>query len=235
MKRELQNRINMLTSVSGVLTKHNATWNGHEAFAEGTTEFNGLLLNVGEQSLVIVNSTGASEAKKLAVETLNIAVGEIMGAVASYANDVANAELAVKVAYAESEVTKGVTSDVVARCQNIHTVATQNLATLGRYGVTADKLTALQARIAAYDNLKVAPRENFISRRTARGLQEQHVRAATAILRDKLDRLIVQFKTANPAFYEEYYVARVVVDSRGGNSNTDVQPTPTPIPAPIPA
>jgi hypothetical protein len=75
-----------------------------------------------------------------------------------------------------------------------------------------------------------------IIRRAANELQEQLVRSATTTLRDKLDRLVVQFKEANPTFYEEYYAARVIVDSRGGNSsNTDVQPTPlvTPTPTPV--
>lgn len=49
----------------------------------------------------------------------------------------------------------------------------------------------------------------------------------------KLDRLVVQFKEANPTFYEEYFAARVVVDARGGHpDNTDVQPTPMVMPTP---
>ena len=239
MKKLTQNRVNMLTSVSGVLTKHNATWNGHVAFAEGVTEFTDTFPEIEEQTQLILGSAGASEAKQMAVSSLNIAVSEILGAVASYANDIADAELAAKVSYSKSEVTKGKTADVVARCKNIHATATENLADLGKYGVTSAKLTALKKKIDAFDKLKVAPRDNIITRRAANELQDQHVRSATAILRDKLDRLVVQFKDANPTLYEEYYAARAVVDTRGGNSgNTDVQPTPvtpTPTPAPVPA
>lgn len=62
------------------------------------------------------------------------------------------------------------------------------------------------------------------------------LRDANTILRDKLDRLVVQFKAANPNFYQEYYATRVVVDARGGNSlNADVQPVnPSPAPPPTP-
>jgi len=224
--------------MSAVLTKHNNTWKDHEAFAEGVTEFSDLLPEIEEQTQLILGTAGASQAKKLAVAALNSAAWEIIGAVASYADDIADAELAAKVNYAESEITKGKTSDVVARCKNIHAAATEHLTALGKYGVTTAKLTAFKKKIDAYDKLKVAPRDNVITRRAAGGLQEQFVRSATAILRDKLDRLVVQFKAANPAFYEEYYAARVVVDSRGGNAgNIDVQPTPivTPAPAPVPA
>ena len=77
---------------------------------------------------------------------------------------------------------------------------------------------------------------SVITRRADGVLHEQLVRSAVAILRDKLDRLVVQFKEANPSFYEEYYAARSVVDTRGGRSdNTDVQPAPlvTPTPTPV--
>lgn len=227
----------MLTSVSGVIAKHNGTWKDHGAFAEGVTEFTDTFPDIEEQTQTILGSTGAGEAKKMAVEVLNIAVCEIMGAVVSYAGDITDAELAAKASFSETEVTKGKTSDVVARCRNIHAAATENLTALAKYGVTAAKLTALKKKIDAFDKLKVAPRDGVITRRAAGDLQEQLVRSAVAILRNKLDRLVVQFKEANPTFYEEYYAARVIVDSRGGNSsNTDVQPTPlvTPTPAPTP-
>jgi hypothetical protein len=232
MKKTTQNRVNMLTSVSGVLANHNETWKDHGAFAEGVDELTAAFPNIEEQTQLVLGSAGASEAKKLAVAALNAAVCEVMGAVASYATDQADAELRAKVAYAQSEVTKGKTGDVVARCKNIHAAATENLTALGKYGVTAAKLTALKKKIDAFDKLKVAPRDGVITRRAAGELQEQLVRSAVAILRDKLDRLVVQFKEANPTFYEEYFAARVVVDTRGNRSdNTDVQPKPTVTPA----
>lgn len=236
MKKTTNNRVNMLTSVSRVLTQHQTTWQDHEAFAEGVTAFLNFLPDIEEQSQIILGTVGAASAKKLAARALNTAAVEIMGAVASYAEDNAEAGLGARVAYSESGVTRGKTSDVVARCKNIHAAATENLAALGKYGVTADKLTTFNGRISAFDRLKVAPRDNVVTRRAAGEFQEQLLRDANTILRDKLDRLVVQFKAADPTFYEAYYAARVVVDARGGSSlHTDVQPgNPSPAPAPAP-
>lgn len=225
MKKTTHNRVNMLTSVSAVLTKHIDTWQDHEAFAEGVAAFTNILPDIEAQTQLILASAGAAAAKRLAARSLNASACEIMGAVGSYAHDIEDAELAAKVAYSASSVTKGKTSDVVARCKNIHAAATENLAALGKYGVTAAKLTTFNGRISAFDRLKVAPRDNVVTRRAAGEFQEQLLRDANTILRDKLDRLVVQFKAANPTFYEAYYAARVVVDARGGNSlNADVQP-----------
>lgn len=238
MKKLINNRVKMLTAVSSVLTKHLETWQDHVAFAEGATEITTNLGNTEELTQVILGNSGAGQAKKLAVIALNIAVCEVMGGVASYASDIADAELRAKVAYAPSAVTRGKSSEVVARCRTIHSTATENLTELAKYGITAAKLTALKKKIDAYDKLKVAPRESVITKRAAGELQDQLVRSTATILRDKLDLLVIQFKEANPTFYEEYYAARVIVDTRGGSAdNTDVQPTPvnTPLPVPTPA
>jgi len=226
----------MVTSVNGVFTKHSTTWEAHVAFAEGVADVTGKLNNVEELTQVIVGSAGASAAKKLAGIALNIAVCEVIGAVASYATDISDATLGSKVDYSQSVVTRGNPADVVARCRNIHDAATANLAALAKYGITAAKLTALEQKIAAFDTLKVAPRDSVIVRRAARAMREKLVRSAGATLRNKLDRLVVQFKAANPTFYEEYFAARVVVDLRNSHAtNTDVQATAPATPAPAPA
>ena len=226
----------MVTSVNGVFTKHSTTWQEHGAFAEGVAEVAGKLNHVEELTQVIVGSAGATAAKKLAGIALNIAACEVKGAVASYASDSGDAQLAAQVAYGNVEVTKGNPGDVVARCRNIHDAATANLAALAKYGITAAKLTALEQKIAAFDTLKVAPRDSVIVRRAARAMREKLVRSAGATLRNKLDRLVVQFKAANPTFYEEYFAARVVVDMRNSHAtNTDVQATAPATPAPAPA
>ncbi len=82
-----------------------------------------------------------------------------------------------------------------------------------------------------------------MQRSAANQLLPQLVRTAVNILNDQLDGLMVQFKTDHPNFYEEYFAARTIVDTRGAQSNTDDKnstfnkntPTPTPTPTPQPA
>ena len=66
-----------------------------------------------------------------------------------------------------------------------------------------------------------------VTQSAAAQLIPQLVRSAVSVLRDQLDGLVLQFKSAD-------YAARVVVDTRGGSSdNIDtVQPS---LPAPEPA
>ena len=115
-------------------------------------------------------------------------------------------------------MTAGKSSDVVARGRAIWSAATEVVAELGQYGITAAKLTVLKKRIDAFDSVQVAPRQNRVGTSAAGHLVTQLVRDAVGILRDQLDGLMVQFQAASPNFYEEYFAARVVVDIRGGRA-----------------
>ena len=123
-----------------------------------------------------------------------------------------------RLGYSPSEVTAGKSSDVVARCRAIWGAATEVVDDLGKYGITAAKLTVLKKRIDAFDGVKVAPRQNRVGTSAAGQLLSQLVRETVGILRDELDGLMVQFQEASPNFYEEYFAARVVVDIRGGRA-----------------
>ena len=106
------------------------------------------------------------------------------------------------------------------------------------YSITAAKLTAFKKKIDAYDSVKTSSREKIVQRSAANQLLPQLIRSAVNILNDPLDGLMVQFKSDQPNFYEEYFSARAIVSARGGQSNTDDKNsslnTPTPSPTPTP-
>ena len=66
-----------------------------------------------------------------------------------------------------------------------------------------------------FDAVKVAPRQSRVSQSAATRLIPGLVRSGAAVLREQLDGLMIQFKSANPNFYNEYFAARTVVNNRG--------------------
>lgn len=228
----------MLTTVKAVLNEHNETWQSHVAFAEGFDSLGETIASINAQAQLAQGNPGATNAKALARQALGETACEIIGGLRAYATVSGNAELAAKVKFSPSEVVSGKANEVVTRCRNIHAAADELVSSLGDYGITAAKLTAFKNRINAFETVKSAPRQSRVTQSAAAQLIPQLVRSGVAILRDQLDGLVLQFKAANPTFYEEYFAARAVVDNRGGRSdNTDVQPTPVgpPAPAPVPA
>ena len=234
MKTVVNNRINMITSVAGVLENHKDTWQDHVAFADVVTRLTEKSDQIAEQTQIAEGNSGASEAKELARQQLGLAAEEIIGAVISYASKNSLPQLAAKVGYSPSALLAGKAGAVVTRCKSIVIAASGVVADLGNYGITTAKLTAFKKKIDAFDRMKTTPREDIAERSAAKLMLGQQVRSAVAILNDELDGLMPQFKDANPNFYEAYFAARTIVDARGGQAEPDKAkvtsvPSPTPL------
>jgi hypothetical protein len=212
----------------------NDTWKDHVAFSEGVEALSDALSAIDEQNQVAQGNPGASDAKELARQVLCAIACEVIGALRAYSAVVPDPELAAKVDYTASTVTAGKASDVVARCKSIQTVATEHAADLGKYGISPAKLTKFKNAITAFDTAKSAPRQNRVTKSAAAQLLPQLVRSAVAVVRDQLDGLMVQFKDAEPNFYEEYFAARVVGASKGSRAEK-VQENTNPVPSTQPA
>jgi hypothetical protein len=215
MRRTDQNRINMITATANVIEKYKTAWQDHEAFADSVEALGEKVSQIDEQVEISQGNPGAAQLKEQVRKELCACGCEVIGAVRAYATKNEDPELLAKVNYSASDVTAGKSSDVVARLKAIWSAATEVVADLGKYGITPAKLTLLKKRIDAFDAAKVAPRQNRVKKSAAGQLLRKLVRESVNILRDELDGLMVQFQSAAPNFYQEYFAARLVVDSRG--------------------
>jgi hypothetical protein len=240
MRKEDQNRINMLTAVRGVVNAPNykETWQDRVGFGECVELLSERLASIDEQAQVAQGNFGASDVKEQARLALGISVCEMIGAVRACAAATADPELTARVAYANSRVVDGKGTEIVARCRTIWSAANDNAAALVKYGITNSKLAALKKNIDAFDAVKSAPRQGLVTKGAAVQLLPQLVRSAMSVVRDQLDGLTLQFKEANPNFYNEYFGARVIMGNRGGRTtkpaNATALPTSTTITIPTP-
>ena len=232
-----ENRLTMVTTTTGVILKYKEVWQDHVAFARGFAALEAEQETIDEQAQTAAGKSGAASAKRLALEALGKAGEEIIGAVLAYANEQALPELAAKVNYAPTDFIAGNARKIVTRANTVHAAATEVLANLADYRITAAKLTAFKKKIDAYDSVKTSPREKIVQRSAANQLLPQLIRTAVSILRDQLDGLMVQFKSDRPNFCEECFSARSIVDIRGAqitdNKNSPLNTrTHTPVPQP---
>ena len=117
----------------------------------------------------------------------------ISAAVHAYAVKTKNNTLANETDFTVSELTGERDADVIKDCQNIHDLANTNLASLGSYGVTAAKLTALQAAIDAFKAIVSKPRDNIVAGATVTQELSDEFDAADETLSEILDGLVVEF------------------------------------------
>ena len=172
-----------------------------------------LILTIHLNVKIQASPSGAAQAKKDALLALGDAVFEVAGAVLSFAEKAGNATLAARVNYSRSAITAGDTHAVVARGQDIIDAATENLASLSEHGVTAEKLDAFKLTFKTYDVLRVLPRQAKAAGAAATQQLERSFPEARRLLKNRVDRLIWQFRESAPEFYDQYQVARSIVDA----------------------
>ncbi len=131
----------------------------------------------------------------------------------AFAEDTSAAVLREKMDLSYSDLIAPRDAVVAQKCQGVYDEATTVLASLAPYGVVAADLTALQSLIDAYEAVISAPRVAITVRKGATEQIEQLVREGTTILTNRMDKLMADFKGTNPDFYQEYFDARVVVNT----------------------
>lgn len=224
-----ENKLTMYLAVIAVCDRFTALWQTLQAFADGHTEFSAHVQTI--QTLSQSQSqptTGLAQDKGQLRKTMADAAVETAGAVSAYAKKAKNNDLAAKVNVSASDMIGGRDTIAADTARNVHTAATANLASLASYGVTAAKLTALKAKIDAYAASIAKPRDARASTKTATEQMDGEFDAADAVLKDQMDNLVPQFKSANAAFVTDYQNARIIVDTGAAKAKTK---TPTPPPA----
>ena len=133
-----------------------------------------------------------------------------------------------KASFGRSELTRGADKTILNRAEEIHETATAVLASLADYGVTQAKLNALSKKIEAFRKAHPAPRQRVNAGRAATRQLSELFADLSALLRNRADRLLVQFRESAPEFYNEYQSARTLVNpptvvvAASGTSTTTV-------------
>jgi hypothetical protein len=96
--------------------------------------------------------------------------------------------------------------------QRLYGLAQQHAAELAPYGYDGEKIAEIGAAIDGYKNLIAKPMNAIAERKQkTTNLKELFARLDSALY-DKLDKLLVLFKSSNPDFYGEYRTARNFID-----------------------
>ena len=155
--------------------------------------------------------TGITEDKDLTLDNLTDSTIEIAGAVYSYAHDMGNNALMSKVNFKSTALEKMSQSEVLAVAGIVLEEALKIPAeALSNEGITAEELAAFGELIAVFKNIKSANKEAVIDRSGTTEKISELFKEASSLIKNKLDRLAVQFKRKDPDFYFKYKAARAV-------------------------
>jgi hypothetical protein len=138
-------------------------------------------------------------------------LAEVAGAVHACAVATGNVELAAKVDFGRAELTRGADKTVINRAEELHGIASAVVQSLKDYGVNQTKLDALETKIESFRKTHSAPRQRVTQSSAATSQLAKLLSEFNDLLGARLDRLMVQFKTSAPDFFNEYQSARVIV------------------------
>ncbi len=103
----------------------------------------------------------------------------------------------------------------LAKARQLAEQAQQQAAELKNYGIEEAEISALTAAIDDYQALIAKPLDAIGARKQKTTNLAQLFAGLDSTLHDRLDKLMVLFKTANADFYNEYRTARNIINTSG--------------------
>ena len=156
--------------------------------------------------------TGITVDKGNSKQTLCQMAADIAGIIFAFASVTNNNTLKQEVNFKLSKLLKTRDDSLAPRCRIIHDKGIEFLDALKDYGITAAKLAALDAAINTYLAESPKPRTAVSQRKTHQANLRQLFKDADAILKNQMDKLIVNFKADHPDFVKTYESTRIIID-----------------------
>jgi hypothetical protein len=132
----------------------------------------------------------------------------------AYASTTSNNQLKEQVSFSFWDLKRLTDEMLIPTCSNIYNALNDNIKALKTFGITANNVSDLQSAIDDYQAVLVSPR-NAITQRSAHSAVISNLfKQANDILKNQLDKMVVQFKTTAETFFVAYKKNRAIV-SRG--------------------
>ena len=223
---------NAYVAVAAVLSANESDVASVKALSDASDKLTEHNLEIDTHAKTQASTSGASEAKQDALVKMADGALEIAAAVHAYAEAEEDFELAGRVAFSRTALLKGSGATVAARCRGIVDATAEHLAALADNGVTTAKFNALKLAVKSFDGVRTLPRQSKTSRSTATKQLKRLFPKVDRLLAKRMDKLVLQFKSTKPAFYDRYKAARSIVQAGAHNGKVVELPVAT-VPVPL--
>jgi len=226
MNDRQENKLSMYLAVREVMTDNQALTAGVPAIGAATTALGAEITII--QSLAQTQkqpTQGATQSKRQLRGAMADSAVPVAGAVKALASATNNPELAAEADFTRIDFTSGRDTESASRADIVLALGTANLAALAGYGIVQATLNGLTDAIQAYRNSITRPREVITVTSAATAQLDPAFARADAILKERLDGLMEQFRLTQPAFYFAFQAAREIIDG-GGSTPPTTPPTP---------
>jgi hypothetical protein len=209
MKSNFENRLSMYEAVLTHLDDNNSIWAADTAF------------NIRNRfQFQIKPITGIARDKKTARALLAEQCILVSGIIYGYATAINNNELAQVVNIPQSVMVRLRDTELVETADNIKEAADAHLPSMTGYSLTQPMIDDLQDYRDTFHTILARPRNAISSKKTSTADIRLLFAQSDTILKGRLDKLIIAYRTPQHIFYADYFNNRIVIDARGGNSGS---------------
>jgi hypothetical protein len=213
MLKRLANKLVMYRAVQSHLDRNKSMWTSVPAMVTTINDFELLLAEIEAcRILTQENKTGITQ-QKAAQQALVIShayeLSSVLYVMAIKKND---AVLAAKVDFTETDLLKKRDNHLVSTCRNIVEFATEHLAELIAYQVTADELIVLTEEINSFAENLTTGRVSVTERKAANEKLKVVFLQVDSLLKKQLDRIVVRYRKTEPDFYTNYQSLRRIIN-----------------------
>lgn len=164
---------------------------------------------------------GATSKKQYYREELSRSALAIASIIRSYATDRNDPELKESMTYSYSELRYTGETRLNAHCNNILATARKLGTALGTYGINEDMLKSFEHLMEQYEQCRTQPRNLMAIRKDAGREVKALLRELNNLFVDKLDAMLLLFKTTHREFYGQYLAKRTIINP--GHRSTRVE------------
>jgi len=213
MKDIQENKLSMYLAVKLVCENFNATWSTLPAFADAFTEFRNKLKDF--QKVVKTQSkniTGVAKDKEQEKEEMILKALQVTSAIYAFAKTNGNEELATLAKFSPTRLRFTRDALLLEYCNHILALANENAASLVTYGISTTDISSLQSEIEDFETIVAKPRETLGTRVDATSDLSARMKGLDFILKNRMDPLMLSFKTSSATFYAKYKNARMIIN-----------------------
>lgn len=210
----------MYQRVLGILEQYESTWETLPAYVNAwsklTETVNGIQAHLPQMYKPI---TGHAEQKRRLRAELVKLVRDASTLITAFAKITNDAHLQIRNEAGKTALLQLSEADFKLHVSLVIEDLQHNLAVLSDFGITQAHQDAITAKFNEWSNVMKAPRKAINDRKIERFTIEEFVKSGDALLHDILDKLMLPYQTAQPAFYFQYRSARKVIETRGRNDD----------------
>ena len=211
MNTKCINCLNMFQTTQTCLDANEAIFKNVPAVVTASGELDDLVAAILKAQRGQASAEGLAAAKTTVREDLADAAYEIASLVHACAQQHGVADVASRTDLSLSDVQSGKEARFIDRIKGILDDAAVLVDDLGDCGVTPAKLKALKDLVAKFEKVKPLHRTGVSDGSSATRRLSVLFARTSKLLRNRLDRLVVQFKKTEPEFYFAYQSARKIV------------------------